>query len=132
MKKCYQNESKFNGAYWRKNLSKIKDGADIINLDKYESIGTHWISLYVNDNNTTDFDSFGVEHIQKEILKIIANENVITDIYRIQPYNSIMYGYFCIGFIGLMLKDKSILEYTTLFSPNNCEKNDKITLKYCE
>ena len=45
----------------------IKDGAYIINLDEYESIGTHWISLYVNDNNVTYFDNFGVEHIPKEI-----------------------------------------------------------------
>ena len=42
-------------------------GAYIINLDEYESIGTHWIALYVNDNYVTYFDSSGVEHIQKEI-----------------------------------------------------------------
>ena len=43
----------------KNNLSKIKDRANIINLDKYESIGIHWIVLYVND--VTYFDSFGVE-----------------------------------------------------------------------
>ena len=41
----YQNEPKFNGAYSRNNLSGIKDGTYIINLDEYESIGTHWIGL---------------------------------------------------------------------------------------
>ena len=51
IQKYYENESKFNGVYSRNNLSKIKDGAYIINLDEYESIGTHWIALYVNDNN---------------------------------------------------------------------------------
>ena len=59
----------------------------------------------------------------------MANKNII-NIYRIQTYDSIMCGYFCIGFIDLMLKGKSLLEYTNLFSPNDYEKNDKIILKY--
>ena len=41
-----------------------------------------------------------------------------------------MCGYFCIGFIDLMLKGKSLLEYTNLFSPNECKKSDKIKFKY--
>ena len=53
----------FNGVYSRNNLSKIKDGACVINLDEYELLGTHWIALYVNDNKVTYFDSFGDEHI---------------------------------------------------------------------
>ena len=61
----YENEPKFNGVYSRNSLSKIKDGAYILNLDEYESIGTHWIALYVYDNNVTYFDSFGVDHILK-------------------------------------------------------------------
>ena len=56
----------------------------------------------------TYFDSSGVEHIPKEIRKFIRNKNIVTNIYRIQPYNSIMCGYFCIGFIGFILKDKSL------------------------
>ena len=60
IQKYYENEPKFNGVYSRNNLSKIKDGAYIINLDEYESIGTHWIALYVNDNNVTYINSFGV------------------------------------------------------------------------
>ena len=72
----------------------------------------------MNAENVTYFDSFGVEHIPKEIRKFIGNKNIITNIYRIQAYDSIMCGYFCIGFIDFMLKDKSLLEYTNLFSPN--------------
>ena len=67
IRKYDQNEPKLNGANSRKNLSKIKDGECIINLDKYESIETHWIVLYVNDNNVTYCDSFGVKPIPKEI-----------------------------------------------------------------
>ena len=47
-----------------------------------------------------------------------------------QAYDSVMYGYFCIGFIDFMLKGKSLLEYINLVSPNDYEKNDKIILKY--
>ena len=63
IQKYYQNEPRFNGVYSRDNLPKIKDGAYVINLDEYFDIGTHWIALYALNNNVTDFDSFGVEHI---------------------------------------------------------------------
>ena len=91
-----QNEPKFNSAYSRNNLSKIKDGAYVINLDEYESIATHWIAWYVNAKNITYFDSFGVEHIPKEIRKFIGNKNITANIYRIETYDSIMCRYFYI------------------------------------
>ena len=62
-----KNEPKFNGVYSRNNFPEIKDGEYVINLDQYKSIGTHWIVLSVNAKNVTYFDSFGVEHIPKEI-----------------------------------------------------------------
>ena len=66
MQNYYQNEPKFSGVYSRNNLPKIKENTYIINYDEYESIGTHWIGLNVNNNNhVTYFDSFGVEHIRK-------------------------------------------------------------------
>ena len=84
----------------------------------------------MNGNNVIHFDSFGVEHVPKEIKKLIGNKNIITNIYRIQAYDSIMCGYVFIRFIDFMLKGKRLLDYTNLFSPNECEKNDKIILKY--
>ena len=96
-----------------------------INFDKYESKGIHWIAFYVNAKNVTYFDSFGVEHIPKEIRKFIRNKNIITNIYRIQAYDSIMCGYFCIGFIDFMLKGKSLLEYTNLLSLMNIKRMTK-------
>ena len=70
IQKYYQYVTKHNGVYSRNNLPKIKDRADVINLDKYKSEGTNWIALHVNDNNVTYFDKFGVEHISKEIKKL--------------------------------------------------------------
>ena len=67
IQKYYQNESKLNGAYSRNNLPKINDGTYVINLDEFKPIGTHWIAVYVNGNNTTYFDSFETEHIPEEI-----------------------------------------------------------------
>ena len=69
-----------------------------------------------------------LELIPKDIKKSIGNRN-ITNIYRIQADNLIICRYFCIGFIDFMLKGKSLLDYTNLFSPNDYEKNDKIILK---
>ena len=67
-------------------------------------------------------------HKKKE--KFFENKNIITNICRMQAYNSIMSGYFCIEFIDFMLEGKSLLEYTNLFSPSECKENDKIILKY--
>ena len=128
--KYYENESRFNGVYSKDNLSKIKDGAYMINLDEYSDIGTHWVALWVNNNKVTYFDSFGVEHIPKEIIKFIKNRNIGTNIFRIQAYDSIMCGYFCIGFIDFMFKGKSLTDYTNLFSPNDFKRNDDTVLKY--
>ena len=111
IQKYYENEPKFNGAYSRNNLSKIKDREYMINLNEYESIETYWIVLYINPKNVTYFVSFGVEHIPKDIRKFFGNKNIITSIYRIQAYDSIMCGYLCLGFIDFMLKGKSLLEY---------------------
>ena len=108
IQKYYQNEPRFNGVYSRDNLPKIKDGAYIINLDEYSDIGTHWVALWVNNNNVTYFDSFGVEHIPKEIKKFIKGKNIKTNIFRIQACDSIMCGYFCIGFIDFMLAGKTL------------------------
>ena len=82
----------------------FNDGAYMINLDQYVSIGARWIAFYVNGENVTYFDSFRVEHIPKEIRRFIGNKSIITNIYRMQAYDSIMHGYFCIEFIDSILK----------------------------
>ena len=136
----YQNKPRFNGVFSRDNLpNTIKNGAYVINLDEYHDIGTHWIALYVNNKIVTYFDSFGVEHIPKEIMKSIVltsfglgsrRKKIITNIYRIQAYDSIMCGYFYMGFNNFMFNGKSLTNYTNLFSPNDFNKNDQIILKY--
>ena len=131
MQKYYENESRFNGAYSRDNLlNKIKDGAYIINLDEHADTGTHWIALFCNKNKIVYFYSFGVEHIPKEIKEFIGNKNIEANIYRVQANDSIMCGYFCIGFIDFMLAGKTLIDYTNLFSPYDFDKNDRIILSY--
>ena len=85
-------------------------GAYILNLDDNESIGTYRRALYVDDKNVKHFDSFGVEHVPKEIRKFIIHNLWIL----------------CIGFIDFRLKDKSLLEFKNLFSPNEYKTNDKV------
>ena len=122
----YKNELRFNGVYSRNNLrNKIKKGAYVINLDEFKNTGTHWVSLFVKSKYTVYFDSFGVEHIPKEIDKFINND-IKSNIFRIQSYDSIMCRYFCIKFINYMLKGKTLLDYTNLFSPNDFKKNDRV------
>ena len=105
----YENEARFNGIYSRDNLPKTKNGAYVINLDEYADAGTHWIALYVKNHDITYFDSFGVKHVPKEIKRFIKHKNIKTNIFGIQADNSIMCGYFCIGFIDFMFAGKSLL-----------------------
>ena len=122
----YKNEPKFNGVYSRNNLPKtIKKGAYVINLDEYENTGTHCVSFFVKPKYTVDFDSFGTENNPKEINKFIQND-IKSNIFRIQAYDSIMCGYFSTEFINYMLKGKKLLDYTNLFSPNDFKKNDGV------
>ena len=127
IQRYYQNEPRFNGVYSRDNLPErssieIKDGAYVIKLDEYSDIGTHWIDLYAWNNNVTYFDSFGDEHIPKEIKTYISNKSIKTKIFRIQAHDSIMSGYFCIGFIDFILAGKTLTDFTNLSSPNNFKK----------
>ena len=87
-------------------------------------------SIVCKNKIVTYFDSFGVEHIPKEIMKFIIRKKIIKNIYRIQAHDSIMCGYFCIGFINFMFNGKSLTDYTNLFSPNDFNKNDDIILNY--
>ena len=94
--------------YSRSNLpNKIKKGAYVISLDEHENTGTHWVALFVKPKYMVYFDSFGIEHIP-------------------------MCGYFCIEFINYMLKGKTLLDYTNLFSPNDFKKNDQLIKRICK
>ena len=86
--------------------------------------------MYNYSDNATCFDSLGVEYIPKEIYKFIGNKNIITNIWKIQSYNSIISRFFCIGFTVFMVTGESLLHYTNLFSPIEYKKNDKIMLEY--
>ena len=112
----YENERRFNGVFLRNNLPlKIKDGAYVTYFDEYADVGTHWIALFCNRNEIFYFDSFGVEHIPEEIKEFIGNKNIKANIFRVQANNSVMCGYFCIGFIDFMLAVKKLTDYTIFF-----------------
>ena len=127
----YENEPRFNGVFSRNNLpKKIKDGTYVMNLDEYANLGTHQIALFCNRNEIVYFNSFGVEHIPEEIKEFIGNKNIKANIFRVKANNSVMCGYFCIGFIDFMLAGKKVTDYTNLFSPLDLKKNDNIILNY--
>ena len=102
--KYYKKEPKLNGVYSRNSFPEKQDGGYVINFDELESLGTQWIALYVNGDNTsaicdaTYFDTFWDEHIPKE-MKNNHRKQKYKKIYRTQAYISIMGGYICIGFV---------------------------------
>ena len=85
---------------------------------------------FVAEMKLVYFDSFGVEHIRKEIKEFIGNRNIEANIFQVQANNSVMCGYFCIGFIDFMFAGKTLIDYTNLFSPYDFNKNDSIILSY--
>ena len=131
IRKCYQKEPRFNGVYSRNNLpKKIKDRAYVVNLDEYADVGTHWIAVFCNRSEIVYFNSFGVGYFPEEIKEFVENKNIIANIFRVQANNSVMCGYFCIGFIDFMLAGKKLTNFTNIFSPYDFEKNDNIILGY--
>ena len=120
IQKYYKNEPRFNGVFSRNNLpKKIKDEGYVINLDEYADLGTHWIALFCNRTEIVYLDSFGVEHIPEEIKEFIGNKNIKANIFWVQANDSVMCGYFCIGFIDFMLAGKKLTDYTNLSSPHD-------------
>ena len=91
-------------------------------------VGTQWIALFCNRIEIVYLDSCGVEYLPKEIKEFIGNKNIKANIFRVQANNSIMCGYFCTGLIDFMLAGKKLTDFTSLFSPYDFEKNDRIIL----
>ena len=129
--KYYQNKPGFNTLYSRNNLpKKINDRAYVMNLDEYADVGAHCIALFSNRCEIVYFDSFGVEHVSEEIKEFVRNKNIIANIFRVQANNSLMCGYFCIGFIDFMLAAKKLIDFPNMFCPYDFKKNDDIILSY--
>ena len=76
------------------------------------------------------FDYFGTEYIPQEVLNKIKDKSITHNIFRVQVNESIISGFYCIDFIEYMLSEKTLLDYTNLFSPNDYEKDYKIIYNY--
>ena len=131
----FKDVNEFNGIFSRNDLSNLKKGAYVINLNHSENTGKHWVIIFVKKGEVVYFDSFGAEYIPKEIIKRIehsslGNKIIKTGIFRIQDNNSIMCDHFCILFIEYMLKGKTLTDFTNLFSPWDFKKNDEIIKRY--
>ena len=99
--------------------------AYVINLDEYADVGTHWIASFCNRNEIVYFDSFGVEHVPKEVKEFIRNKSIKPNIFRVQANI-----YLCIAFIDFMLEGKKLTDFTNMLSPHNFKKNGDVILSY--
>ena len=111
IQRYYQNEPKFNGVCSGDILTnKIKNKTYVINLGEYAGIGIHWITLYANNNAITYFDSFRAEYIRKKVKGFIEGplkrSMNLANNFRIQTYDSVMYGYFALDLLIICLKVK--------------------------
>lgn len=126
--KYYNNNPLFNGVYSRDNLPKqIKDKKYIINMDSKENKGTHWVAINnILNDKCLYFDSFGALP-PKEIISFMrtGNKTIVCNDYRIQDFNSIMCGYYCIDFLN---NGREYSNWLLQYNPNNYKLNDKIVL----
>ena len=109
---------------------KIKDGAYVINLDKYADVGKHWVALFCNRSEIVCFDSFDVEHVPEEFKEFFGIKSIKANIIRVQANNSVMCGFFCTGFIDFMIASKKLTDFTNLLSLYDFKKNEDIILNY--
>ena len=86
--------------------------------------------MFCKRNEIVYFDSFGVEYVPAETKEFIWNKNIKTNIFGVQANNSVICGYFCNGLIDFMIVGKTLVDFTSLFSPCDFEKNDCIILTY--
>ena len=86
--------------------------------------------MFIDRNTAVFFDSFGIEYIPQEVLNKVRNKSITLNIFRIQHNEPIMCRFYCIALIEFMLAGKFLLDYTSLFSLNDCKKNDKIMYKH--
>ena len=123
---CFNYALRFNGVFSRNNLPRTKDGMYVINLDDKKSKETRWVFLLIDRNTAVYFDSFGIEYISQEVLNKIRGKSITDNIFRIQDNKSLMCGFYSITFIQYMFSEKTLSDYTKLFSPNDYKKNNKI------
>ena len=104
-------------------------GGYVVNLDDLGKSGTHWVAIFIDNGTATYFDSFGIEHIPMEIMEFLVGKNILSNIYRVQAYDSVLCGYFCIKFLEHMFRGGTLAGFTSMFSVNDFALNDKIILK---
>ena len=90
-----------------------------------EHIGFHYLLTKIQL-----YDSFKFEYIPQKVLNKIKDESITQNIFRIQDNDSTVRGFYCMVFIEYTLSEKSLLDYTNLFSLNDYKKNGKIIHKY--
>ena len=76
------------------------------------------------------FWNCGIEYFPQELVNKIKDKSISHNIFRTQDDDSIMCGFYCIAFIESMLAGKALLDYITLFSPNDYKQNDQIKYRY--
>ena len=86
------------------------------------------MALFCNRNEIVYFGTFNVEHVPKENKELVGYKNIKASIFRVQANDSVICGYFCVGFIDFVIAGKKLTDFTKFFSPHDFDKNDDIIL----
>ena len=134
--KLLMNEKKFIGVFALDKLPKRKINTPaslIINTDVSKKNGEHWVALVIVKNQAYYFDSFGLQIIDKEILRFLSTMKCKEVTYSkkcIQSINSNKCGLFCILFVKLVKDKKQYESFLDMFLENQLRLNDHLVLEY--
>ena len=121
-----KNNKNYIGNFSKNNVPKLKNNeSTIVNLANSFDKGTHWVGMKFINDKLFYFDSYGIGYMPDVIKKQYSDDEIITNIYRIQSNNSNECGKFCRMFIRSNIQNKSdYVKFLLQFKKNNFEKND--------
>lgn len=101
----------------------------VINADDHKGKGTHFVAMKNSNGYCMYFDSFGLAPLP-EVLQLMKTrkDKAVYNTYRIQPFNSVKCGYFCLDFLDSVHDYKSYNRWLLNYSPSNLEGNDGIVM----
>ncbi len=108
---------------------KNRPGALVINTDKSNQPGTHWVAIYISaDNYAEYFDSYGRKPIHKEFIKFFQRNKIPIILYNkthLQGYFSTVCGQYCCMYLLHRSKNRTLKNFIkTSFKNQNLEEND--------
>jgi hypothetical protein len=113
-------------------LNTTENQAYIINSEKHNMSGEHWLALIISNDECNFFDSYGFENLNMDILLSLKKAGLSHYNYnnrQLQPLSSNNCGHYCVAFVLSFVNGYTFCDFLNIFS-NNSNTNDAICYKF--